>query len=52
MEGQMIVAMVLGTPILLLPVAFVWYLNSSAIRAAVKETRKKTTTEKKATAGA
>jgi len=52
MEGQMIVAIAVVTPILLLPAAFVWYLNTSAIHAALTGARKKKTTTGKAGAGA
>jgi len=41
MEWQFIVAMVVIIPVLLLPVAFVWYLNLGGIYAAVRETRRK-----------
>ena len=40
MEWEMVVAIAMATPIILLPVAFVWYLNLAGIYAAVKETRK------------
>ncbi len=41
MEWQFIVALVLAVPIILLPVAFVWYLNIGGIYAAFKEARRK-----------
>jgi len=41
MGWQVIVALVLAAPIILLPVAFVWYLNIGGILAAVKEARKR-----------
>ena len=37
MEWQMITALVLGIPIVLFPVAYVWYLNIGGIIAAVRE---------------
>ena len=37
MEWQIIVALVLVIPIILFPVAFVWYLNIGGIYAAIKE---------------
>jgi len=41
MEWQFIVALVVMIPIILLPVAFVWYLNLGGLYAAVREARKK-----------
>jgi len=37
MEWQFIVALVLAVPIILFPVAFVWYLNIGGIYAAIKK---------------
>jgi len=39
MEWQIIVALVIAIPVILFPVAFVWYLNLGGIYAAVKEAR-------------
>ena len=39
MEWQIIVALALVIPIILFPVAFVWYLNIGGIYAAIKEAR-------------
>ena len=39
MEWQVIVALVIAIPIILFPVAFIWYLNIGGIYAAVKEAR-------------
>ena len=47
MEWQFIVAMVVIIPVILLPVAFVWYLNLSGIYAAVREARMKRAAEKR-----
>lgn len=41
MEWGFIVALVVAVPIILFPVAFVWYLNIGGIYAAVKEARKR-----------
>jgi len=41
MEWQFIVALVVMIPIILLPVAFVWYLNLGGLYAAVREARRK-----------
>ncbi len=43
MEWEFIVALVVMVPLILLPVAFVWYLNLGGILAAVRRER---TTEK------
>ena len=49
MEGQVIVALALAIPVILFPVAFVWYLNLGGLYAAVKDARvKKAAHEKKA----
>ncbi len=37
MEWQFIVALVVMIPIILLPVAFVWYLNLGGLYAAARE---------------
>ena len=47
MEWQIIVALVIAIPIILFPVAFVWYLNIGGIYAAVKETRARRVARKK-----
>ncbi len=39
MEWQIIVALIVAVPIIMFPVAFVWYLNVGGIFAAVKEAR-------------
>ena len=39
MEWQIIVALVIAIPIILFPVAFVWYLNIGGIYTAIKEAR-------------
>lgn len=53
MEWPIIVILVLAVPIIILPVALVWYLNIAGIYAAAKEARKrKPATEKEAIADA
>ena len=47
MEWQIIVALVVAVPIILLPVLFVWYLNMGGVFAAVREARAKRVTHKK-----
>jgi hypothetical protein len=39
MEWQVVVALVVAIPVILFPVAFVWYLNIGGIYAAIKEAR-------------
>ena len=41
MEWQIIVALVVAIPIILLPVVLVWYLNIGGIYAAIKEARER-----------
>ena len=41
MEWQLIIALVIATPIILFPVAFIWYLNVGGIMSAIKATRAK-----------
>jgi len=41
MEWQIIVALVLAIPIILIPVALVWYLNIGGVYAAIKEARER-----------
>ena len=47
MEWQIIVALIIAIPIILFPVAFVWYLNVGGLVAAVKEARAKRVARKK-----
>jgi uncharacterized paraquat-inducible protein A len=41
MEWQFIVALVVAIPVILFPVAFVWYLNVGGLYTAVHEARKR-----------
>ena len=41
MEWHMVVTLVLAIPVILIPVAFIWYLNVSGIRTVRKEAREK-----------
>ena len=41
MEWQLVVALVLAIPVILFPVAFVWYMNVGGIYKAVKEARER-----------
>ncbi len=43
MEWQVIVALVIAVPIILFPVAFVWYLNVGGIITAIREARARRT---------
>jgi hypothetical protein len=46
MEWQFIVALVVMIPVILLPVAFVWYLNLGGVFAAMRRARKEKAAEK------
>jgi predicted GIY-YIG superfamily endonuclease len=41
MEFQLIIALVITIPIILFPVAFIWYLNIGGLTTAIKEARAK-----------
>lgn len=41
MQWEFIVALVLAIPVILFPVAFVWYLNIGGIYHAIQEARKR-----------
>lgn len=41
MSWQVIVALVIAVPVVLIPVAFVWYLNTGGVFAAIREMRAK-----------
>ncbi len=41
MEWQVIIALIVAIPVIMLPVAFVWYLNVGGIFTALKEARAK-----------
>ena len=47
MEWQIILALVLVIPIVLIPVAFVWYLNIGGVYAAIKEARARRVAQEK-----
>jgi len=47
MEWQIIVALVIAIPIVLIPVLFVWYLNIGGVYAAIKEARARRVVQKK-----
>ena len=49
MQWEFIVALVVAVPILLFPVAFLWYLNVGGIYAAVKQAREKRAAAKERT---
>ena len=41
MNGQLVMALVIAIPIILIPAAFIWYLNISGIYTVIRETRKR-----------
>jgi hypothetical protein len=51
MEWQVIVALVIAIPIILFPVAFVWYLNIGGFFALIREARARRVAHKKAAGG-
>jgi len=46
MEWQLIVALVIMIPVILLPVAFVWYLNLGGMRLLLRAVRRGKATDK------
>jgi len=48
MQWEFVVALVLAIPVVLFPVAFVWYLNIGGITAMVREARKRKTAREQA----
>ncbi len=46
MEWQLVAALVIAVPVVLFPVALVWYLNLGGIFAAVKDARAKKVAQK------
>lgn len=52
MEWQIILALVLAAPIILIPVAFIWYLNIGGIVAAAREARERKAATKEERIGA
>ena len=41
MEWQLILALVIAIPVILIPVAFIWFMNVSGIYTVIRETRKR-----------
>lgn len=41
MEWQVIVALIVAIPIILIPVALIWYINAGGIYLAIKEARER-----------
>ena len=48
MQWQIILALVIAIPIILFPVALVWYINIGGIYAAIKEARQRKVDRKRA----
>ncbi len=49
MQWQLVVALVVAIPVILFPVAYIWYMNIGGIMAAIKEVReRRVAREKKA----
>jgi hypothetical protein len=51
MEWQVILALVLVIPVLLIPVALIWYINIGGIYLAIKDARERRATHEKETLG-
>ena len=47
MEGHVIVALALAIPIILLPVALVWYINIGGVTEAIREAKTRKVTRPK-----
>ena len=47
MEWQVIVAVVLGIPLILIPVVLIWYINASGIYTVIRETQKRRVARRK-----
>jgi len=47
MEWQIILALVIGIPIVVFPLAYIWYLNIGGIVLAIKHAREKRTAREK-----
>ena len=47
MEWQLVVALAVVIPVILIPVLFVWYLNIGGIFASIKEARERRATSEK-----
>ena len=41
MQWEFVLALVIAIPIILIPVAFIWFLNVSGIYTVIQETRKR-----------
>jgi hypothetical protein len=51
MQWEVIVALIIAIPIILFPVAFIWYINLGGIYAAIKEARAKRVAHKRGVRG-
>ncbi len=49
MEWQVILALILAIPVMLIPVALIWYINAGGIRLAIKEARERRAVQAKQT---
>ena len=52
MEWQFILAVVLAIPIILLPIAFIWYINVSGLYQVMRDARQRQKTRVRALKGA
>ncbi len=49
MEWQFVVALIIAVPVILFPVAFIWYINAGGLYRALKEGRRARETEQAGT---
>jgi len=47
MEWYFILALVLAIPVILIPAAFIWYLNASGLYTVIRETQKRRAARRK-----
>lgn len=47
MEWPLILGLALGIPVLMIPVAFIWYINVSGIYTVIRETQKRRAFQRK-----
>lgn len=50
MEWQLVIFLIIAVPVILFPVAFVWYLNIGGIYVLIKEARARRAAKKRETA--
>ena len=51
MEWQIVIALIVAIPFMLIPLVFIWYLNIGGIHAVIKESRERKLARKKKAEG-